>query len=106
MPDAGERREIIGELMAHSVHWPEALWHELIELSTDFSGDDIRIAHKEAAMRMVRRTIDACRESSKPVATLPDISGIEFRDAVGRIKPASKALLPKYEQWDREHGGG
>lgn len=57
LPEPNVRREIIIELMPQSIGWSDSDWSHLLAATDDFSGDDIRIAHKAAALNTVRQTI-------------------------------------------------
>lgn len=59
LPDSAARIEIIKQLLPKSQHWPQPEMLLLSELALDFTGDDIRVACKEASMKMVRNAIES-----------------------------------------------
>lgn len=58
LPDSSARIDIIKQLLPKSQPWPPSDLLELSELALDFTGDDIRVACKEASMKMVRNAIE------------------------------------------------
>lgn len=59
LPDSPARTDIIRQLLPKSQHWSPSEMQELSELALDFTGDDIRVACKEASMKMVRNAIES-----------------------------------------------
>lgn len=62
MPDESARAAIIRELIPHSSGWSKDVWQEMLRITEAFTGDELRIAHKETAMLIVRQTITQHRE--------------------------------------------
>ncbi|KAG2466406.1 KATL2 protein, partial [Polypterus senegalus] len=72
-----------------------------------YSGSDIRLVCKEAAMRPVRKIFDAL-ESDQGGKTLPGIkldtvTTRDFLDVIAHTKPSAKSLTDKYTAWQEEY---
>ncbi|XP_031452944.1 katanin p60 ATPase-containing subunit A-like 2 [Phasianus colchicus] len=82
--------------------------YSLLAQETDgYSGSDIKLVCKEAAMRPVRKVFDAL-ENHQPgnsnLATihLDTITTADFLDVITHTKPSAKKLSQKYTAWQRE----
>ncbi|KAM9591424.1 katanin p60 ATPase-containing subunit A-like 2 isoform 4-T5 [Morphnus guianensis] len=72
-----------------------------------YSGSDIKLVCKEAAMRPVRKIFDALENhqpgnSNLPVIRLDTITTADFLDVIAHTKPSAKNLSQKYTAWQRE----
>ncbi|KAM6302711.1 katanin p60 ATPase-containing subunit A-like 2 [Podargus strigoides] len=72
-----------------------------------YSGSDIKLACKEAAMRPVRKVFDALENhkpgnSNLPKIRLDMITTVDFLDVIAHTKPSAKNLSQKYTAWQRE----
>uniref|UniRef100_A0A8C3C1J0 Katanin p60 ATPase-containing subunit A-like 2 n=1 Tax=Cairina moschata TaxID=8855 RepID=A0A8C3C1J0_CAIMO len=72
-----------------------------------YSGSDIKLVCKEAAMRPVRKIFDALENhqqgnSNLPVIRLDTITTADFLDVIAHTKPSAKKLSQKYTAWQRE----
>ncbi|NWQ77949.1 KATL2 protein, partial [Columbina picui] len=72
-----------------------------------YSGSDIKLVCKEAAMRPVRKIFDALENlrpgnSNLPVIQLDTITTADFLDVIAHTKPSAKNLSQKYTAWQRE----
>ncbi|XP_014808959.1 PREDICTED: katanin p60 ATPase-containing subunit A-like 2 [Calidris pugnax] len=101
-------------------HWLPPLSNSRgVELRTDldygllgqetegYSGSDIKLVCKEAAMRPVRKIFDALENhqpgnSNFPVIRLETITTADFLDVIAHTKPSAKNLSQKYTAWQRE----
>ncbi|KAM6294028.1 katanin p60 ATPase-containing subunit A-like 2 [Aegotheles albertisi] len=100
-------------------HWLPPLSNSGVELRTDldysllgqetegYSGSDIKLVCKEAAMRPVRKIFDALENhqpgnSNLPVIRLDTITTADFLDVLAHTKPSAKNLSQKYTAWQRE----
>ncbi|KFP91450.1 Katanin p60 ATPase-containing subunit A-like 2 [Apaloderma vittatum] len=101
-------------------HWLPALSNSGgVELRTDldysllgqetdgYSGSDIKLVCKEAAMRPVRKIFDALENhqpgsSNLPMIRLDTITTADFLDVIAHTKPSAKNLSHKYTAWQRE----
>ncbi|XP_028661815.1 katanin p60 ATPase-containing subunit A-like 2 isoform X1 [Erpetoichthys calabaricus] len=84
------------------------LRYSLLSQETEgYSGSDIRLVCKEAAMRPVRKIFDAL-ESDQGGKTLPGIkldtvTTRDFQDVIVHTKPSAKSLTDKYTAWQEEY---
>ncbi|XP_049652037.1 katanin p60 ATPase-containing subunit A-like 2 isoform X1 [Accipiter gentilis] len=82
--------------------------YSLLGQETDgYSGSDIKLVCKEAAMRPVRKIFDALENhqpgnSNLPVIRLDTITTADFLDVIAHTKPSAKNLSQKYTAWQRE----
>ncbi|NXT36866.1 KATL2 protein, partial [Pelecanoides urinatrix] len=82
--------------------------YSLLGQETDgYSGSDIKLVCKEAAMRPVRKIFHALENhqpgnSNLPVIRLDTITTAEFLDVIAHTKPSAKNLSQKYTAWQRE----
>ncbi|XP_025974586.1 katanin p60 ATPase-containing subunit A-like 2 isoform X2 [Dromaius novaehollandiae] len=101
-------------------HWLPALSNSGgVELRTDldygllgqetdgYSGSDIKLVCKEAAMRPVRKIFNALEnhqpgKSNLPMIQLDTITTADFLDVIAHTKPSAKNLSQKYTAWQRE----
>ncbi|XP_053909512.1 katanin p60 ATPase-containing subunit A-like 2 isoform X3 [Cuculus canorus] len=72
-----------------------------------YSGSDIKLVCKEAAMRPVRKIFDALENhqpgnSNLPMIRLDTITTADFLDVIAHTKPSAKNLSQKYTAWQRE----
>ncbi|XP_065519436.1 katanin p60 ATPase-containing subunit A-like 2 isoform X7 [Lathamus discolor] len=82
--------------------------YSLLGQETDgYSGSDIKLVCKEAAMRPVRKIFDALENHKPgnrnlPVIQLDMITTADFLDVITHTKPSVKNLSQKYTAWQRE----
>ncbi|RMC16358.1 hypothetical protein DUI87_06685 [Hirundo rustica rustica] len=113
LPSQGARRVMIQ-------HWlPPLSSSGGVELRTDldysllsqetngYSGSDIKLVCKEAAMRPVRKIFDALENhqpgnSNLAMIQLDTITTADFLDVITHTKPSAKNLSQKYLAWQRE----
>uniref|UniRef100_A0A8D0HDD6 Katanin p60 ATPase-containing subunit A-like 2 n=1 Tax=Sphenodon punctatus TaxID=8508 RepID=A0A8D0HDD6_SPHPU len=72
-----------------------------------YSGSDIKLVCKEAAMRPVRKIFSALEDhqsgsSDLPVIRLDTVTTSDFLDVIAHNKPSAKNLSHKYTAWQRE----
>ncbi|XP_071588392.1 katanin p60 ATPase-containing subunit A-like 2 isoform X2 [Heliangelus exortis] len=72
-----------------------------------YSGSDIKLVCKEAAMRPVRKIFDALENhqpgnSNLPKIRLDTITTLDLLDVIAHTKPSAKNLSQKYTAWQRE----
>lgn len=126
LPDSSARIEIIKQLLPKSQYWSSVELTGLSELALDFTGDDIRVACKEASMKMVRNAIESATKSkcsfffigrsrdfklylllideADPSYYLKEVSADDLRVALKRMKPSAKHLLEKHITWTNTFG--
>ncbi|XP_052526037.1 katanin p60 ATPase-containing subunit A-like 2 isoform X1 [Tympanuchus pallidicinctus] len=82
--------------------------YSLLGRETDgYSGSDIKLVCKEAAMRPVRKIFDALENhqpgnSNLATIRLDTITTADFLDVITHTKPSAKKLSQKYTAWQRE----
>ncbi|XP_041884750.1 katanin p60 ATPase-containing subunit A-like 2 isoform X8 [Corvus kubaryi] len=79
----------------------------LSQETNGYSGSDIKLVCKEAAMRPVRKIFDALENhqpgnSNLPMIQLDTITTADFLDVITHTKPSAKNLSQKYKAWQRE----
>lgn len=73
---------------------------ELALISENFTGDDIRVAIKEANMMIIRKKI--CNKKGEKLSGCSDLD-VEFhhlRDSLKQIKPNPENDIAKQRQWN------
>ncbi|KAJ8286790.1 hypothetical protein GJAV_G00043310 [Gymnothorax javanicus] len=73
-----------------------------------YSGSDVKLACKEAAMRPVRKIFDALENhqfgnSNMPTIELETVTTADFMDVLAHTKPSVRNLMEKYEAWEKEY---
>ncbi|XP_034566223.1 katanin p60 ATPase-containing subunit A-like 2 isoform X2 [Notolabrus celidotus] len=72
-----------------------------------YSGSDLRLVCKEAAMRPVRKIFDALEshqdgDSGMPDFQLETVTTDDFRKVISHTKPSARNLMDKFTAWERE----
>uniref|UniRef100_UPI00398EFE62 katanin p60 ATPase-containing subunit A-like 2 isoform X2 n=1 Tax=Pristiophorus japonicus TaxID=55135 RepID=UPI00398EFE62 len=78
------------------------------EETEGYSGSDIKLVCKEAAMRPVRKIFDALEnhqtgKSSLPIFQLETVTTNDVLDVIIHTKPSAKSLSQKYTAWQRDY---
>ncbi|XP_063334876.1 katanin p60 ATPase-containing subunit A-like 2 isoform X2 [Pelmatolapia mariae] len=73
-----------------------------------YSGSDIRLACKEAAMRPVRKIFDALEshqddDTDMPAIQLETVTTADFLNVIEHTKPSARNLMDRYTDWEREY---
>ncbi|XP_030599083.1 katanin p60 ATPase-containing subunit A-like 2 isoform X2 [Archocentrus centrarchus] len=73
-----------------------------------YSGSDIRLVCKEAAMRPVRKIFDALEshqddDTEMPPIQLETVTTADFLDVTKHTKPSARNLMDRYTAWEREY---
>ncbi|XP_034752263.1 katanin p60 ATPase-containing subunit A-like 2 isoform X2 [Etheostoma cragini] len=73
-----------------------------------YSGSDIRLVCKEAAMRPVRKIFDALEshqdgDTEMPAIQLETVTTADFLEVITHTKPSARNLMDKYTAWEREY---
>ncbi|XP_021342842.1 katanin p60 ATPase-containing subunit A-like 2 isoform X13 [Mizuhopecten yessoensis] len=89
------------ELLSH-------LDYDMLANKTEsYSGSDLRLVCKEAAMRPVRKIFDALEKNDKDADQLhfrlDTITTSDVLKAIDRTKPSASKLKEKYSAWQREY---
>ncbi|XP_001850491.2 katanin p60 ATPase-containing subunit A-like 2 [Culex quinquefasciatus] len=110
VPAAEGRRAIFGELLPDTATWARERVDELCAMTEGFTGDEIRIACKEAAMMVVRDRIgkgggpSSNGKSSPGTSTATAVQFDQLKSALRQIQPASVPLIEKHREWNRKFG--
>ncbi|XP_039319518.1 katanin p60 ATPase-containing subunit A-like 2 isoform X3 [Saimiri boliviensis] len=84
------------------------LEYSLLSQETEgYSGSDIKLVCREAAMRPVRKIFDALENHQSESSNLPGIqldtvTTADFLDVLTHTKPSAKNLAQRYSAWQRE----
>uniref|UniRef100_A0A4W6FU68 Katanin catalytic subunit A1 like 2 n=1 Tax=Lates calcarifer TaxID=8187 RepID=A0A4W6FU68_LATCA len=70
-----------------------------------YSGSDIRLVCKEAAMRPVRKIFDALEseDTDMPAIQLETVTTADFLEVIAHTKPSARNLMDRYTAWEREY---
>ncbi|XP_063709087.1 katanin p60 ATPase-containing subunit A-like 2 [Culicoides brevitarsis] len=101
LPDAKDRLEMFKTNLPEIETWDEYCCNQIADSTGYFTGDEIRIACKEASMQLIRQNIQRCKDKTQIR------KGIRFEDlmtAIGQIRPASKYLMQKHIEWNKAFG--
>jgi katanin p60 ATPase-containing subunit A1 len=91
---------MVKEFLPKANDWKE---HELLELakvSENFTGDEIRVACKEASMIVIRKSLDESGGKQKPEA----VKFEHLHQALKQMKPSSANLVEKHREWNKKCG--
>ncbi|XP_017265967.1 katanin p60 ATPase-containing subunit A-like 2 isoform X2 [Kryptolebias marmoratus] len=82
-------------------------YETLAEEMEGYSGSDIRLVCKEAAMKPVRKLINALEshqnDTDTPVIQLGTVTTADFMEAISHTKPSARNLMDRHTAWDREY---
>ncbi|KAM9841700.1 katanin p60 ATPase-containing subunit A-like 2 [Aulostomus maculatus] len=72
-----------------------------------YSGSDIRLVCKEAAMRPVRKIFHALEshqdgDTDMPSIQLETVATVDFLEVIAHTKPSARNLTERYTAWERE----
>ncbi|KAL2634994.1 hypothetical protein R1flu_006473 [Riccia fluitans] len=111
LPEPEARRSMCEELLPKGDN-PDLPYDDMVEMTEGYSGSDIRIVCKEAAMRPLRRLmadLEHIEQSGVPASEedLPKIGAItdeDVRIALETTRPSAHLLAARYEQFDADFG--
>lgn len=101
LPNEENRGKIINQLLPNTKLWSVNKIKQLIEMSDDFTGADLKIACKEASMKQIRNKLKSNKHS------LNEVFEVTFEDllaSIKQIKPSMTASAAKHRQWQLKHG--
>uniref|UniRef100_A0A8C1IBY4 Katanin p60 ATPase-containing subunit A-like 2 n=1 Tax=Cyprinus carpio TaxID=7962 RepID=A0A8C1IBY4_CYPCA len=83
-------------------------YDSLAQKTVGYSGSDIRLVCKEAAMRPVRKIFDALEnhiegQSNMPVIELETVTAADFLEVIAHTKPSARCLMDRYSAWEKEY---
>lgn len=99
LPNEMERATLIRKQLPQCVKTNSEQIHNLVELSNNFTGDEIRLACKEIAMQSIRQFT----KLTDPQAKQKDFM-MSLDSAFKQIKPLSLTLMEKHIQWQNQYG--
>lgn len=104
VPSFNERQNIIKHFLPSSKNWKMDVIEELSLLSENFTGDDIRVAIKEANMMIIRKKImNSASEKPSSISDL-DVEFHHLKDALRQIKPNPEHDITKHRRWNSSCG--
>ncbi|XP_075696916.1 katanin p60 ATPase-containing subunit A-like 2 isoform X2 [Rhinoderma darwinii] len=85
----------------------ELEYSTLGEETVGYSGSDIKLVCKEAAMRPVRKVFHALENHQQgsqdlPIIRLDTVTTSDFQEVLAHTKPSAKNLAGKYSAWQKE----
>ncbi|KAH8356195.1 katanin p60 ATPase-containing subunit A-like 2 [Drosophila serrata] len=101
LPNQAERSSLIGRLLGTSISMTPKLLEHLVQISDQFTGDEIRLACKEVSMHRVRCATNKVPGASKDSQV---VSEANVEKAFKMVRPLGQKLLAKHEQWQQENG--
>lgn len=104
VPSFHERQNLIKHFLPSSQFWREEDMDELALSTENFTGDDIRVAVKEANMMIIRKKIQ--NKASEKLTTFSDLD-VEFhhlKDSLKQIKTNPENDIVKQRQWNASCG--
>ncbi|XP_029372065.1 katanin p60 ATPase-containing subunit A-like 2 [Echeneis naucrates] len=83
-------------------------YETLAEDVEGYSGSDIRLVCKEAAMRPVRKIFDALElhqdeDTDMPAIHLETVTTTDFLEVLAHTKPSARSLIDRYTAWESEY---
>ena len=80
-------------------------YEHLAKESDGYSGSDVHVVCKEAAMRPLRKVfqlLDGLTDEHPPVITLQCVTTQDVLWALSRIKPSTKNIVERYLRWQKD----
>ncbi|XP_072514831.1 katanin p60 ATPase-containing subunit A-like 2 isoform X1 [Salminus brasiliensis] len=86
----------------------ELAYDVLAQKTEGYSGSDIRLVCKEAAMRPVRKIFDALENHSEghcdmSFIELETVTTADFLEVIAHTKPSARNLTDRFSAWEREY---
>lgn len=109
LPEPEARRPMFEELLPFKSEGEELPYDLMVDRSEGFSGSDIRILCKEAAMQPVRRVMAYLEEKQElvPEDELPNVGPITHEDiemALKNSRPSAHLHAHRYEKFNEDYG--
>ncbi|XP_029729807.2 katanin p60 ATPase-containing subunit A-like 2 [Aedes albopictus] len=107
VPNGEGRLAIVHELLPVTTAWDRKQLEEVTKRTENFTGDEIRIACKEASMMMIRERIDKNCELNGKSFSPPSTEEVQYEQlmsALQQIQPATLALIEKHREWNKKYG--
>ncbi|XP_008276290.1 katanin p60 ATPase-containing subunit A-like 2 [Stegastes partitus] len=114
LPSSSARQAMISHWLppldaSGGVELRTALDYKTLAQETEgYSGSDIRLVCKEAAMRPVRKIFDALEshqagDADIPAIQLETVTTADFLEVIAHTKPSARNLMDRYTAWEREY---
>ncbi|XP_017000122.2 katanin p60 ATPase-containing subunit A-like 2 [Drosophila takahashii] len=106
LPNEAERSCLISRLLGSSISLNPRLLEQLVAISDQFTGDEIRLACKEISMHRVRCATKVGDHRSTGASSKESQAVMEanVEKAFRQVRPLGQKLLAKHEQWQQENG--
>jgi katanin p60 ATPase-containing subunit A1 len=104
VPSFNERKNLIKHFLPCAQYWREDDLDELALSTENFTGDDIRVAVKEANMMIIRKKIRNKAGETVSTASELDVEFHHLKDSLKQIKPNSESDIVKQRQWNSSCG--
>ncbi|GAB4837166.1 Katanin p60 ATPase-containing subunit A-like 2 [Ancistrocladus abbreviatus] len=109
LPDPEARRAMFEELLPSSPSQAELPYDMLVERTEGYSGSDIRLLCKEAAMQPLRRLMAVLEEKQEvaPEHDLPPVGPIineDIETALKNTRPSAHLQAHRYEKFNEDYG--
>ncbi|XP_053658752.1 katanin p60 ATPase-containing subunit A-like 2 [Anopheles marshallii] len=103
LPTPDGRKELIEHLLPTVTAWPEQEIQQIVTLSEGWTGDEVRLACKEASMMLLRNKITDRRTVSGR-AEHDELQFPMLRKAFEQLRPGCVELAQKHRDWNQRYG--
>ncbi|KNA16314.1 hypothetical protein SOVF_090310 [Spinacia oleracea] len=109
LPDPEARRGMFEELLPLPPSDDQVPYDVMVEKTAGYSGSDIRLVCKEAAMQPLRRLMTVLEQKPEviPEDELPPVGSIELKDielALKNTRPSAHLHAHRYEKFNEDYG--
>ncbi|OQU87315.1 hypothetical protein SORBI_3003G252900 [Sorghum bicolor] len=109
LPEPDARQAMFEELLPSTPGKMEIPYNVLVEKTEGYSGSDIRLVCKEAAMQPLRRlmTVLERRQEEVPEDELPEVGPVTTEDielALRNTRPSAHLHAHRYEKFNQDYG--
>ncbi|KAF7030774.1 hypothetical protein CFC21_042242 [Triticum aestivum] len=109
LPEAEARQAMFKELLPAMTSNLEVPYDILVEKTEGYSGSDIRLVCKEAAMQPLRRLMSVLEASDElvPEEELPEVGPLKPEDvelALSNTRPSAHLQAHRYEKFNQDYG--